>query len=63
MEQKAYTVAEFLDVYRISRSTFYRLLQSGDAPAVMRVGRKLLISVDAAENWAKARVQHHTLAA
>ena len=63
MEPKAYTVAEFLEVYKLSRSTFYRLLKSGEAPAVMRVRRKLLVSVDDAESWAKARVQHRTLPA
>ena len=63
MERKAYNVTEFLELYNISRSTFYRLLQSGEAPAVMRVRRKLLISADAADEWAKSRVQHHTFAA
>ena len=56
MPRKAYTLNEFLDIYRLSRSTFYRLMKYGDGPPTMRVRRKVLIPVDGAEEWAKQQI-------
>lgn len=49
--QRAHTVAEFCLAYRISRAFLYALWKRGMGPGVMRVGRRTLISVDAAEAW------------
>jgi len=35
----------------ISRSHFYNLLKRGKGPAIMKVGRRTLISADAAAEW------------
>ena len=35
----------------ISRAHFYNLSKNGEAPAVMRVGRRTLISAEAAAEW------------
>ena len=47
----AFTVSEFCDAHRLSRSKLYQLWASGRGPRIMRVGSKLLISVEAAADW------------
>jgi predicted DNA-binding transcriptional regulator AlpA len=46
-----FTLREFCNAHRISRATFYNLLNRGTAPKVMRVGRKVMVSREAATNW------------
>ena len=48
---KAYTINDFCKTYSISRSLFYRLKETGQAPKTMRLGGRILISSDAAEAW------------
>jgi predicted DNA-binding transcriptional regulator AlpA len=50
-EVLAYSIAEFCRRHGISRAHFYNLWKAGDAPAVMRVGRRTLISAEAAAQW------------
>lgn len=52
-----YTVTEFCETHRISRSKLYDLFDDGSGPAVIRVGRRLLISGKAAQDWRKSREQ------
>ena len=47
----AFSIAEFCRRHGISRAHFYNLSKNGEAPAVMRVGRRALISVEAAAEW------------
>jgi predicted DNA-binding transcriptional regulator AlpA len=47
----ALSIPEFCRRHGISRAHFYNLSKTGDAPAVMRVGRRTLISVEAAAEW------------
>ncbi len=47
----AFSIAEFCRRHGISRAHFYNLLNSGDAPQVMRVGRRTLVSAEAAAQW------------
>lgn len=52
MDRACYTVAEFCQAHgRISRATFYELLKSGKGPALMKVGRRTMISAEAAGAW------------
>jgi excisionase family DNA binding protein len=44
------TVAEVADVMRVSKMTVYRLLHSGEMPAV-RVGRSFRVPQDALEEY------------
>jgi hypothetical protein len=44
-------VDEFCREHGISRGHFYNLLKRGDGPAVMKVGRRTLISAEAAAEW------------
>ena len=54
--KKTYMIPEFCDAYSISRSKFYEILKAGFGPRIMKVGRRTLISVKAAEEW-RARIE------
>lgn len=45
------TVPEFCVAHGISRAKFYLMLKHGTAPAIMKVGKRTLISTEAAEAW------------
>lgn len=47
----AYTVAQFCADHNISRTHFYQLIKDGKAPRLMKVGRRVLISAEAAADW------------
>jgi excisionase family DNA binding protein len=47
----AFSVSEFCRRHGICRATFYNLLKANGGPAVMRVGSRVLISREAAEQW------------
>ena len=55
MQQEAYSVEQFCETHDISRGTFYQLLKEGDAPRIFKVGRRTLISREAAADWRHAR--------
>jgi hypothetical protein len=48
------SVAEFCQSYGITPWMFYALLRTGKAPDTMRVGRRRIISIAAAERWQQA---------
>ena len=50
----AFTVSEFCDAHRISRSKLYQMWAAGAGPRFMRVGAKKIISVDAAADFRRA---------
>ena len=50
---QAFSVREFCGQHGISRAAFYVLLANGDGPRVMKVGRRTLISAEAAAEWRK----------
>lgn len=49
--RRAYSVHEFCAAFRISRAFLYALWANGSGPAAMRIGRRTLISVEAANAW------------
>jgi len=51
MPTAAYLIAEFCRAHRVSRAFFYVLLKRGDAPKVMKVGKRRLVSDEAAKDW------------
>lgn len=56
---RCYSVREFCEIHRISVSLFYDL-SIKDRPKVFRVGKRVLISPEAAHEWRcrlEARVQ------
>lgn len=52
-----YTIVEFCDAHRLSRSSFYEQVRAGTAPRLMRVNRRVLISTEAAADWRAAMEQ------
>lgn len=53
IEKQSYSIKEFCQLHAISRSLFYALLERGEAPRVMKVGRRTLSSAEAAAEWRK----------
>jgi hypothetical protein len=50
-QHDVYDIATFCARHSISRAFFYILLRRGDGPQVMKVGKRTLISADAAAAW------------
>jgi excisionase family DNA binding protein len=48
---RALTVDAFCRAYAIGRSTLYRLIKDNAGPRTMKVGRRTLISIEAADEW------------
>lgn len=46
-----YTVAQFCADHNIGRTHFYRLVKDGKGPRLMKLGRRVLISAEAAADW------------
>ena len=47
------TVAQFCADYQISRTFFYQLLKDGKGPDLIKLGRRTLVSAEAAARWRK----------
>ena len=65
-EKQSFSIREFCELHAISRSLFYVLREKGEAPRVMKVGRRTLISAEAAAEWRKnmehVSVKRHEIA-
>jgi len=59
----AMSIKEFCRLHGISEDMFFKMRRQGWGPAVMRVGTRTLISIEAAAEWRKAREQAATEAA
>lgn len=51
----AYSVEEFCEAHRITKVFFYEQIKVGTGPRIMKVGRRTLISVEAAADWRRER--------
>jgi dihydropteroate synthase len=60
-ELAAFSVFGFCIAHGLSRSKFYDMLRKGEGPRLMRCGRRVLISTEAAQAW--RRVREHAAAA
>jgi hypothetical protein len=47
----AHSIPEFCRLHGISQSFYFQLKKAGRAPVEMRIGRRRLISVEAAAEW------------
>lgn len=50
-QKHSFSIKEFCELHAISRSFFYVLREKGEAPRLMKVGRRTLISAEAAAEW------------
>lgn len=61
--RRAYRLPEFCAAYGISRSALYSLWAAGGGPRFFKVGAgekaRIVIPVDEAEAWLRARVEEH----
>jgi predicted DNA-binding transcriptional regulator AlpA len=57
MDKDAFSIPEFCQRHCISRSAFYKARDAGTGPRLMRLGKKVLISKEAAAEWRRAREQ------
>jgi hypothetical protein len=55
--QCAFTITEFCEAHRISRSWLYGEWRAGRGPEVKHVGSKKIITVEAAAEWRKTSHQ------
>lgn len=51
IEKKAYSVDEFCAAYGICKTHFYKLIKANKGPKTTKIGRRTLISMQAAERW------------
>ena len=51
MTKQAHSIDDFCEDHDICRGTLYNLWKSGDGPRCMYVGRRRLITDDAAADW------------
>lgn len=57
---QTYTITEFCDTHHVGRSTFYELVRSGKGPRLMKVGKRTLISAEAAAEWRRRMEEQPT---
>jgi hypothetical protein len=50
-ERLVYTFDEFCRAHAMSRAHLYNLLKRGEGPEIMRAGKKVLITAEAAAAW------------
>lgn len=60
LDPAVYTVTDFCEEHRISRSYLYRLWSEGRGPRRTKVGRRTLISGEAAAEW-RRRMEAETV--
>jgi hypothetical protein len=55
IERAAYSIDEFAEAHGLSVAMYFKLRKLGVGPDEMRVGRRRLISFEAAERWRRQR--------
>lgn len=50
-EKNVYTILEFCHAYSMSKPFFYKLIKMNQAPKIMRIGKRVYISKEAALEW------------
>lgn len=61
MHKAAYSPAQFCAEHGFARTTLYALFKEGRGPRTFKVGRRTLISAEAASDWRK-RMENETAA-
>jgi len=58
----AYSRQEFCDAHNIGLTTYYILLDKGEAPREFKIRSRFYISKEAAADWRRLREQQHAAA-
>jgi predicted DNA-binding transcriptional regulator AlpA len=56
-EPELITLQDFHIRFAIPKTTWYRLAAAGDTPPIVKVGRRTLVPMREAREWAAARIQ------
>ncbi|VTU29681.1 Helix-turn-helix domain protein [Variovorax sp. PBL-H6] len=59
MPRAADSIPQFCEGHNISRTHLYELIKQGKGPRLMKLGRRTLISAEAAAEW-RARMEAET---
>ncbi len=59
MDKPTYTIAGFCADHHFSKAFLYKLIKDGNGPRLMKVGRRTLISAEAAAAW-RAQMEAQT---
>ncbi len=54
-DKDAFNIVEFCQRHGLSRASFYNLEKAGQAPRIMRVGARVMVSKEAAADWRRER--------
>ena len=54
-QRRAYSVSAFCEAHGFSVPMLYKMWAKGEGPAIMKVGVRTLISVEAADRWRRDR--------
>jgi hypothetical protein len=57
MIDHTFTIKEFCQAHKICRASLYNLWSAGHGPPVIKVGARVLISAEAAEDW-RRQLEH-----
>lgn len=60
VNREAFSVPEFCFAHNICRATLFNLLKAGAGPKLLKVGRRSLITADAAREWRERLVEQGT---
>jgi hypothetical protein len=52
-ETLAFSIESFCKAHALSRPFLYQLWKRGEGPAIMKIGRRTLITIEAATEWRK----------
>jgi AraC-like DNA-binding protein len=62
LASEVYTISEFCNAFRVSRSHLYELFRDGLGPRIFNVGNSLRVTKMAAAEWVEARETAHVTA-
>jgi hypothetical protein len=51
----AFSIKQFCAAHGVSEAMFFKLVRQGEGPALMKVGRRTLVSIESAERWRRER--------
>lgn len=54
MDKRVWTVDGFCSAHELTRGMFYKLKAQGKAPETIKLGRKTLITEEAASQWLRS---------
>jgi predicted DNA-binding transcriptional regulator AlpA len=57
IHKRALSISEFCAENGIGRTTFYKIVGTKEGPRIMKVGKRVLVTIECAEEWRRSRLQ------